>query len=81
MFTVYSKDNCNYCKKAIALLESKDENFVVEKLDTPEKIQALVQQGFKQVPQIYHNGILIPGGHDGLVKWYADREVEDSAFE
>ena len=81
MFTVYSRDNCGFCVKAYELLDSKGEAYSVEKLDTDEKTQAFIAKGFKQVPQIFYNGELIPGGYTGLAQWYAERETEDSAFD
>lgn len=82
MFTVYSKDNCPWCVKAFALLDSKGEDYVVNKLVTDEEKHAFVALGYKQVPQIFYNGELIPGGYTGLVLWYADKEAdEDSAFD
>ena len=73
MLTVYSKNNCPFCDRAKALLESKGVPFKVIKMeDEPEAREFLVDQGLRSVPQIFKDGILLPGGYQGL----ADRDEE-----
>jgi glutaredoxin 3 len=67
MITVYSKNNCPFCDRAKALLESKDIPFTVIKMeDAPEAKDFLMAQGLRSVPQIFKDGVLLPGGYQGL---------------
>ena len=67
MITVYSKNNCPFCDRATALLESKDIPFKVIKMeDEPDAREFLMEQGLRSVPQIFKDGVLLPGGYQGL---------------
>jgi glutaredoxin len=67
MITVYSKDNCPFCDRAKALLESKEIPFKVIKMeDEPTAREFLMNQGLRSVPQIFKDGVLLPGGYQGL---------------
>jgi glutaredoxin len=67
MITVYSKDNCPFCDRAKALLESKEIPFQVVKMeDEPTAREFLMDQGLRSVPQIFKDGVLLPGGYQGL---------------
>ena len=67
MITVYSKNNCPFCDRAIALLESKDIPFKIIKMEENTGAREfLMEQGLRSVPQIFKNGILLPGGFQGL---------------
>jgi glutaredoxin len=67
MITVYSKNNCPFCDRAKALLESKNIPFNVIKMeDAPEAREFLTEQGLRSVPQIFKDGVLLPGGYQGL---------------
>jgi len=67
MITVYSKNNCPFCDRAKALLESKDIPFTVIKMeDEPSAHEFLMDQGLRSVPQIFKDGVLLPGGYQGL---------------
>ena len=67
MITVYSKNNCPFCDRAKALLESKDIPFTVIKMeDEPNAKEFLMEQGLRSVPQIFKDGVLLPGGYQGL---------------
>ena len=67
MITVYSKDNCPFCDRAKALLESKEIPFRVIKMeDEPSAREFLMDQGLRSVPQIFKDGVLLPGGYQGL---------------
>jgi glutaredoxin 3 len=73
MITVYSKNNCPFCDRAKALLESKNIPFKVIKVeDEPNAREFLVNQGLRSVPQIFNEGVLLPGGFQGL----ADRDED-----
>ena len=67
MITVYSKNNCPFCDRAKALLESKSIPFTVVKMeDEPRARDFLMEQGLRSVPQIFKDGVLLPGGYQGL---------------
>jgi glutaredoxin len=67
MITVYSKNNCPFCDRAKALLESKEIPFTVIKMeDDPAAKEFLMDQGLRSVPQIFKDGVLLPGGYQGL---------------
>jgi glutaredoxin len=67
MITVNSKNNCPFCDRAKALLESKDITFRVIKMeDDPGAREFLMDQGLRSVPQIFKDGVLLPGGFQGL---------------
>jgi glutaredoxin len=73
MLTVYSKNNCPFCDRATALLESKEIPFQVIKMeDEPGAREFLIDQGLRSVPQIFKDGVLLPGGFQGL----ADKDDE-----
>jgi glutaredoxin len=68
MITVYSKNNCPFCDRATALLESKDVPFKMIKMEENSGAREfLMEQGLRSVPQIFKNGVLLPGGYQGLV--------------
>jgi glutaredoxin len=73
MITVYSINNCPFCDRTKALLESKEIPFTVIKMeDEPGAREFLVDQGLRSVPQIFKDGVLLPGGFQGL----ADKDEE-----
>ena len=73
MITVYSKNNCPFCDRAKALLESKDIPFTVIKMEENAGAREfLMEQGLRSVPQIFKDGGLLPGGFQGL----AGKDVE-----
>ena len=67
MITVYSKNTCPFCDRAKALLENKGVAFnVVNIEEAPDAREFLVDQGLRSVPQIFNDGVLLPGGYQGL---------------
>jgi glutaredoxin len=49
------------------LLESKGIPFRVIKMeDEPDAREFLMDQGLRSVPQIFKDGVLLPGGYQGL---------------
>jgi len=67
MITVYSKNDCPFCDRAKALLESKGIPFkTVMMEETPDAREFLMDQGLRSVPQIFKDGVLLPGGYQGL---------------
>jgi glutaredoxin len=67
MITVYSKNNCPFCDRAKALLESKGIEFkTVMMEENPDAREFLMDQGLRSVPQIFKDDVLLPGGYQGL---------------
>jgi glutaredoxin len=67
MITIYSKNNCPFCDRAKALLESKGVAFKTVNIeDEPDARELLVDQGLRSVPQVFKDGVLLPGGYQGL---------------
>jgi glutaredoxin len=67
MITIYSKNNCPFCDRAKALLESKSVEFKTVNIeDEPDARELLVDQGLRSVPQVFKDGVLLPGGYQGL---------------
>ena len=67
MITIYSKNNCPFCDRAKALLESKGIGFTTINIEEqPEHRETLVDLGLRSVPQIFKDGVLLPGGYQGL---------------
>jgi glutaredoxin 3 len=67
MITVYSKQNCPFCDRAKALLESKGIPFrTIMMEDESDAREFLMDQGLRSVPQIFKDGVLLPGGYQGL---------------
>ena len=67
MITVYSKNNCPFCDRAKALLESKGIEYKTINIEEqPEHRETLVDLGLRSVPQIFKDGVLLPGGYQGL---------------
>ena len=70
MITVFSKDGCPYCNKAMALLDAYAIEYVVENVSqNQESLRFLKGAGHTTVPQIYNGlDLLVEGGFDGLSK-------------
>jgi glutaredoxin len=65
--TVYTKNNCPYCDRAKALLESKGINYKSINIEEDQDARTfLLDQGLRSVPQIFNNTTLIQGGYQGL---------------
>ena len=62
-FTIYSKDGCSYCTKAVKLLELAKVDFVVYKLDRDFKKEEFISEfgHGSPFPRITVNGKLIGG--------------------
>ena len=68
MLTVYTKNNCPFCDRAKALLESRGVEYRAINLeDQPDARDFLVNQGLRSVPQVFNSETLLPGGYQGLV--------------
>lgn len=67
MIKVYTKNNCPFCDRAKALLESKGKVYISVNIEeNPGEREFLVDQGLRSVPQIFKDGVLLPGGFQGL---------------
>ena len=67
MLTLYTKDDCPYCDRAKALLESQGIEYTTVNVEIrTEAREFLVDQGLRSVPQIFNGTTLIPGGYQGL---------------
>jgi glutaredoxin len=67
MLTVYTKNNCPFCDRAKALLESRRVEYRAINLeDQPDARDFLVDQGLRSVPQIFNGTTLLSGGYQGL---------------
>jgi glutaredoxin len=67
VITVYSKNNCPFCDRAKALLESKGVPYTTINIEEePEARETLVDLGLRSVPQIFKGTTLLPGGFQGL---------------
>ena len=66
-YTVYSKKNCSYCVRAIALLEAKNMPYEVKKIDKEIELFKEMQSNapsMKTLPVIFKNEVLIGGYHE-----------------
>ncbi len=67
MIKVYTKNNCPFCDRAKALLESKGKMYIAVNIEeNPDEREFLIDQGLRSVPQIFKDGVLLPGGFQGL---------------
>ena len=67
MLTVYSKNDCPFCVRAKALLESRGVPYTEVNIENDaESRQMLLDKGLRSVPQIFNGFELIPGGFNGL---------------
>jgi glutaredoxin 3 len=67
MITVYTKNHCPFCDRAKALLESKSITYTTINIEEqPDAREVLVDLGLRSVPQIFKDGVLLPGGYQGL---------------
>ena len=67
MITIYTKDNCQFCVMAKALLESRGVQY--NTINVSEKSEArdfLIENGHRTVPQIFRGTTHIPGGYQGI---------------
>lgn len=72
MYTVHTKPGCNWCVKAIELLNLHKIQHTVTVYQTPEEISEFKSRGFKTFPQIYNSQGLLIGGYDSLENYLGD---------
>jgi|ETNmetMinimDraft_5_1059913.scaffolds.fasta_scaffold154900_2 glutaredoxin-like protein NrdH len=76
MITVYSKNTCAHCVNTKQYLEEHNIEYKEVNLDTNEEAKRwIIKQGFRTVPQIYKDNMLIEGGFQGLIKQPLDQLV------
>jgi len=70
MITIYSKNGCPYCVKAVDLLEGYNIEFCEVKIDEDHIAKDfVVSEGHRTVPQLYvKDTLLVEGGYDSLSK-------------
>jgi len=70
MITIYSKNGCPFCVRAVDLLEGYDIEFCEVKIDEDNLAKDfVVGEGHRTVPQLYvKDTLLVEGGYDGLSK-------------
>ena len=67
MLTVYTKNNCPFCDRVKALLESKGVPYkTINVQDDPETKEFLMAQGLRSLPQIFDGNTLLTGGFQNL---------------
>jgi len=78
MLTVYSKNHCPFCTKALHLLKANGIAFEEIKIDEdPEARDWLIAQGHRSAPQIYLGyQLFVEGGYHGLAKLSAGQIQE-----
>ena len=65
--TVQTKDDCPFCDRAKALLESRGIEYTTVNVGIrTEAREFLMDQGLRSVPQIFNGTTLIQGGYQGL---------------
>jgi len=75
MVEVYSKDNCAFCTKAKALLETRHMEFIERKIGVDVTREQLLEIAplARTVPQIVIDGTVI-GGYDQLAQYIKGSE-------
>jgi glutaredoxin len=64
---IYTKNNCSFCDRAKALMDSKGVQYEVINIEEMQDArEMLVDYGLRSVPQIFTGSTLIPGGYQGL---------------
>lgn len=72
MFEVFSMEGCAKCGDATKLLAAKGLEHKVTKIDEDANAAAFIRrEGHRSMPQIYRDGVLIPGGFAGLQTYFA----------
>jgi glutaredoxin len=66
---IYGKDLCTYCDQAVALCESKEIEYNYIDVAVGENLKFLTERMGtrpRTVPQIFLDGMYLPGGFSGL---------------
>jgi glutaredoxin len=73
MYTIITKNQCNFCDTAKALLTGADKQFRVINVQDPEKkwvLTLLKQAGYTTVPQIIDPDGKLIGGYTELKEYF-----------
>jgi glutaredoxin 3 len=80
---IYTWDHCPYCRKALALLNSKGLNYEQIKLDgdeeARERMSQITKANRKSVPQVFINDVSV-GGCDDLHELDASGELDSLVY-
>ncbi|MDD1499661.1 glutaredoxin [Agrobacterium sp. CNPSo 3708] len=68
-YIVTTKPGCVDCVLAKALLKSNNETFLELVSETPERIESFKDPGYRLLPMVFHDGVLI-GGYDVLAEYF-----------
>jgi glutaredoxin len=75
MYEIFSMEGCAKCVDAAKLLTAKGLEFKVTKIDEDANAAAFIRrEQHRSMPQIYKDGVLIPGGFAGLQAYFAKQE-------
>lgn len=75
MYEVFSMEGCAKCVDAAKLLTAKGLEHKVTKIDESADAAAFIRrEQHRSMPQIYRDGVLIPGGFAGLQSYLAKQE-------
>ena len=73
MYTIYGTENCSYCVIAKAYLESERLEYkYIDVMEDQDALALFMEWGFKSVPQIFHDDILV-GGSRQLVDYLKEQ--------
>ena len=82
MITIYTNDDCVFCKKAIQFC--KEEKYIYRSLPISDAILEKIEylMGFKPrtVPQIFINDQYL-GGYTDLKEWHADTQQAEAMID
>jgi len=66
---IYGAEWCSYCKKAESLCKTSSVEYAyfdVDNEDNLEKLEEKLGSKARSIPQIFKDGLLVPGGFNGL---------------
>ena len=65
MYEIYSANYCKYCQYAKSLLTKNNLEYIEHDIKLDDKaMEFIVENGFKTIPVIYKDGILVGGFED-----------------
>jgi len=66
---IYGAEWCTFCKQAVQLCESQSIQYDYIDIDETANLRSLEERlgsKVRTVPQIFRDGVLVPGGYTGL---------------
>jgi glutaredoxin 3 len=69
MIEVLSMSNCSWCIRVEGFLNARGLDYEKWQPDLPDLRAFMIKQGFKTVPQVFHNGKHV-GGYTETVAYY-----------